>query len=93
MSRRLPVLNPQTVREVLGPHPTAYGLKLARAAIAEALKTLVYEKATGDIGARPPLVGGRPLADWIGEETVAKVLRLADPDKILERAPEEDEAS
>jgi len=83
-------LNAQTVREVLGPRPTAYGLTLARHAIAEALRMAVYEKATGHIGARPLSVGGRPLADWIGADTFAEVLRLAVPDQVLERAPETD---
>jgi hypothetical protein len=82
-----PALNPQTVREVLGPRPTAYGLRLARLAILEALRLAVYEKATGHIGARPLRVGGRPLGDWIGADTLAVVLRRADPDQVLERAP------
>jgi len=89
MSRQ-PALNAQTVREVLGSRPTAYGLELARLAIAEALRMAVYEKATGHISSRPLLVGGRPLADWIGAETFAEVLRRAVPDEVLVRVPEGD---
>ena len=88
--KRPPALNPQTVREVLGPRPTAYGLRLARLAILEALRMAVYEKATGDIGPRPLLVGGRPITDWIGTDAFAEVLRLAVPDQVLERAPADD---
>ena len=84
---RPPALNAQTVRDVLGPRPTAYGLRLARLAIREALQMAVYEKATGHIGTRPLLVGGRPLTDWIGADAFAAVLRRADPDQVLERAP------
>ena len=87
---RQPALNPQTVREVLGPRPTAYSLRLARLAILEALRLAVYEAATGHIGGHPLLVGGRPIADWIGAETLADVLRRADPAQVLERVPAEE---
>lgn len=71
---RPPALAVSTVIETLGPHPTPGQLKALGVEVAAALGRFQSEIRSGQLGSAPLLVRGRPLADYLPLETVARLL-------------------
>lgn len=67
-------LDPLTVRELLGDRPDPDGLRALLAEVAEALVRLQEEIRSGQLAPSPLLVRGRPVADWLPLEEVARLL-------------------
>jgi hypothetical protein len=64
-----------TVREALGVTPDTHALACLSFDVLAAVRQIEVEIATGAIAPRPLLVRGRPLADWLRLEDVARLLR------------------
>lgn len=69
-------LNPHALHEVLGAHPAAHALACLRFDVLTAVRKLERESQAGAIGQIPLLVRGRPLADWLDLDTIARLLKL-----------------
>src|SRR5262245_57728163 len=65
-------LDPVTIREVLGPHPDQHDLGIVRLDVLKAVRKLEIEIARGVIKAGVRVVRGRPLADWLSLDDVAR---------------------
>lgn len=72
-------LDPATVREVCGPQPDPHDLGALRLDVMAAVVALEAEIQSGVIAPGVRLVRGRPLADWLNLDDVARLLRLARP--------------
>jgi hypothetical protein len=70
------VLDPSTVREVLGAQPDPHDLAIVKFEVLEAVRLLETGIRTGVL---PPrcLIRGRPLCDWLHLDEVAWLLRMA----------------
>lgn len=68
-------LDPETVREALGDAPDPHGLAGIRLALLVAVGELEAEIDSGAIAPGPRLVCGRPLADWLDLDDLARLLR------------------
>ncbi len=71
-------LDPVTVREILGPSPSADALRTLEAEVSDATAQLDAEIRSGQIGPGPLLVRGRPLGDWLPLQHLARLLRQFD---------------
>ena len=67
-------LDPATLREVLGPRPDPAALAALEAEVRDAIAQYQVEVATGVLGRGVLMVRGRPLADYLGLDTVARLL-------------------
>jgi len=73
-----PTLDPETVREVLGPHAdNPHAVACIVWDVQDALRDLEHEILTGQIAPGPRVVHGRPLGDWLMLDEVARTLRSA----------------
>jgi hypothetical protein len=68
-------LDPSTVREALGDQPDPHDVAALQHDVAEAVHALEAEIATGALRPGVRLVRGRPLADWLPLDEVARLLR------------------
>ena len=68
-------LDPTTVREVLGDHPNEHNVAILRLDVLAVVRQLEAEIATGSIRPGVRLVRGRPLADWLNLDVIARLLR------------------
>jgi hypothetical protein len=75
--RILSPLDPVTVREVLGAHADQHDLGILRLDVLASIRKLEAEIATGSITPRVRLVRGRPLADWLSLDDIARLMRPA----------------
>ncbi|MBI3104106.1 MAG: hypothetical protein HYY95_00675 [Candidatus Rokubacteria bacterium] len=73
----VPPPDSETVREVLGPDPAPADLDTLHHELAGALWELRDRQAGRQPWGGPLLVRGRPLADWLPLEEVARILRSA----------------
>jgi hypothetical protein len=69
------LLNPQTVKEVLGAKPDSHALACLRFDVVAAVHQLDREVQTGAIGQHPLIVRGIPLGLWVDLAVVARLLR------------------
>ena len=69
------MLNPETVREVLGPHADPYDLAILALDVLTVVRSLEQEVASGTITPGLRLIRGRALAEWLDLEDVARLLR------------------
>jgi hypothetical protein len=69
-----PALHPATVAEVLGPEPDPAELLAVQHDVAAAVAGLRFEMQSGRVRPWLRVVRGRPLADWLPLETVARLL-------------------
>ena len=67
-------LDPLTVRGALGTCPDSAAVAAFEAEVLDAIGTYQTEVATGRIAARVLLVRGRPLADYLDLDTVARLI-------------------
>src|SRR5262245_30148351 len=72
----VPSLDPGTVREVLGDPPDEHMLGCVRLDVLAALRQLEVEITTGALSTHPLVVCGRPLADWLALDEVARLVRV-----------------
>jgi hypothetical protein len=73
----LPLLDRETVREVLGPHADdPHAVACLAWDVRDELRAVEREIGSGVIAARPRLVRNRPLADWLDLDELARLLRL-----------------
>jgi hypothetical protein len=70
------MLDTATVHEVLGDHPDPHHLTMVKFNVMKALAQLERESQAGAIGQTPLLVRGRPLADWLSMDDLARLLRV-----------------
>lgn len=68
-------LDAETAREVLGHDPDPHELACIRLGVLAAVHALAAEIESGVIAPGPRLVHGRPLADWLDLDAVARLLR------------------
>lgn len=68
-------LDPETVREVLGPKPELHDIACIRFDVLATVRRLETEIQNGVIPPGVRLVRGRPLADWLDLDEVARLLR------------------
>lgn len=73
------LLDPVTVRKVLGPSPAPDSLWEVEAEVTGALGQLRREAASGPLGIVPLLVRGCPLADWLSLDQIAQLIREGTP--------------
>ena len=71
------VLDTVTLRAVLGHHPKPEPVAALEAELRQAISQYRVEIWTGILGAGVLLVRGRPLADWLDLDTVARLLGAA----------------
>lgn len=63
------------VRKALGADPDEHALACLRFDVLAAVRQLEAEIMAGDMAPSPLLVRGRPLADWLDLDDVARLLR------------------
>jgi hypothetical protein len=68
-------LDASTVREALGPDPDAHAIAVLQFDVLAAVRQLEVEIQTGALASNPRLVRGRPLADWLDLDDIARLLR------------------
>jgi len=68
-------LDAVTVRDALGPRPDPHQLAMLTFDVLAALSYLEAEIRTGQLGRSPLLVRGRPLADYLPLDTIARLIR------------------
>lgn len=73
-SLKTPRLDPVTVRQALGPRPDPHLLACLRWDVLLAVRSLEQEIATGVIAPAVSLVHGKPLADWLSLDDLARLL-------------------
>ena len=71
----LPRLNPRTVAAALGPYPAAAAVVALKAEVRGAIQRFRDEVATGELGRSVLTVRGRPLAEYLDLDTIARLLR------------------
>ncbi len=78
-ARNVPPLDPNTVREVLGPEPAPADLDALRHELVCALWDLRERQAGRAPWGGLLLIRGRPLADWLPLQVIARILGGGDP--------------
>lgn len=81
-SAKPPGLDPRTLVDVLGPKPDPHLVACIRFDVWAAVIALEAEMRTGTIAPGIRLVHGRPLADWLDLDTLARLLRSASGDGV-----------
>jgi TubC N-terminal docking domain len=71
-------VDPETVREVLGPHPDLHDLAILELDVLTVVRRLEQEIATGTITSGLRLIRGRPLGDWLGMTQLARLMGTLD---------------
>lgn len=75
VARVLGLLDPVTLRDALGSDPDPVALAALEAEVLAAVASVESEILTGALGSGVALVRGRPLADWLPLEDLARMLR------------------